>query len=132
MYLAREIIKKRTHYYIRDTYQDGTQLKSRDVFDLGTDPSEYILYPGGNGYYNAFRNCHRDYRPPEKVRINMAEAASLFETPWPALKKMDVKSFMRLYRKQTLKHHPDQGGDQERFIRLTKLYEGMLRKKRNR
>jgi hypothetical protein len=330
MYLARKIIKKQTHYYIRDTYQDGTHLKSRDVFDLGTDPSAYILYPGGNGYYfdevieealekfglhptqddlddifwefldpeiqrvvlgfqrsvqknyppangqnqpchifdkrrihflrfgridqrdmdrlpdklfnvlcgksrdeveqyfliqerilrprelkkyvytifnleqyfehviaaqnpqnlnqekmddyfiqricqlnedddfwsgmpasvglqsylikyaimyfdhefftnsplqaylNAFRNCHRDYRPPEKARINMVEAASLFETPWPALKKMDIRSFRRLYRKLTLKHHPDQGGDQKRFIRLTKLYEGILKKKKTR
>jgi hypothetical protein len=329
MYLARKIIKKQIHYYIRDTYQDGTHLKSRDVFDLGTDPSEYILYPGGNGYYfdevieetlekfglhptqddlddifwefldpeiqrvvlgfqrsfqkdplpgngqnqpchmfdkrrihflrfgridqqdmdrlpdklfqvlygksrdeveqyflvqerilrprelkkyvytifdlkqyfeyviatqrpqdlsqekvddyfiqricqlnddndfwsgmpasvglqsylikyaimyfdhefftnspfqaylNDFRNRHRDYRPPEKVRMNMAEAACLFETSWESLKKMDAKAFMRLYRKQTLKHHPDQGGDQERFIKLTKLYKGILRKKKD-
>ena len=330
MYLARKIIKKQTHYFIRDNYKDGALLKSRDVFDLGTDPSEYILYPGGNGYYfdemieetlekfglhptqddlddifwefldpeiqrvimgfqrkfqkdtqilihpdssfhmfdkrrihylrfgridqqdmdrlpgklfqvlygksrdeieqyflveerilnprelkkyvytifnlkqyfehiiatqrpqdlsqekmdvsfvqkicqlngddvfwsgmpvpgglqpylikyaimyfdheffanspfqayiNDFRNRHRDYRTPEKVRINMAEAARLFETSWEILKNMDVKTFMRLYRKQTLKYHPDQGGDQERFIKLTKLYEGILRKKRTR
>jgi hypothetical protein len=24
---------------------------SRDLFDLGTDPAEYIIYPGGNAFY---------------------------------------------------------------------------------
>ena len=331
MYLARKLINKQTRYYIRESYQDGSCLKSRDVFDLGFDPSAYIVYPGGNGYYydeqveaalekfglyptqdeldhifwgfldpeirrvitgfqrnfhdkntrasknphqayhlfdkrrihylrfgrmdqqgienvpdklfralngksrdeieqyflvqervlaprelkryvytifdlkqvalqvaaarmpldlswekmddcfirricrlnddetfwsgmpvasgrlraylikyavmyfdqeflahspfqaylNDFRNRHRGYRPPEKVRRNMAEAARLFETTWEVLKKMDRKAFMRLYRKQALKYHPDQGGDQETFVRLTRLYEGMLKKKRN-
>ena len=330
MYLARETFNKRTHYYIRESYRDGAYLKSRNVFDLGIDPSQYIVYPGGHGYYydpaieetledfgiipkqdeldhifwefldpeirhvitgfqrnfhdrkpnmseelhhayhhfdkrrihflrfgrmdqrgidqapdklfallngksrdeieqyflveerilapreykkyihtifslsrffehaahgasteklnqekmdayfverlcslnadaafwsgmpivggklqiyliryavmyfdyelplqatlqdtiNAFRNRHRDYRPPRRVRMNMAEAARLFETTWEVLKKMDVKAFMRLYRKQAKKHHPDQGGDQESFVKLTQLYEGILRKKR--
>jgi hypothetical protein len=328
MYLAREKIKNQTHYYIRDTYRDGPHLKSRDVFDLGTDPSEYILYPGGNGYYfdevieetlekiglhpthdeldeifwefldpeirrvitgfqrnhqkdnytateqnqsihsfdkrrvhylkfgrvdqrdldrlpdklfrvlygksrdeieqyflvqerilkprelkayvyaifdlkqyfnhiitarrpqdlsqenmdayfvqkicqlnddkvfwsgmpdsaglqpylkkyaimyfdyevvtdssfqaylNNFRNRHRDYRPPETVRKNKEEAARLFETSWEALKKMDRKTFMKLYRKKALKHHPDKGGDKETFVKLTQLYEGIMRKKK--
>ena len=26
-------------------------MRSRDVFDLGTDPTQYIIYPGGKGYY---------------------------------------------------------------------------------
>ena len=51
MYLARIKINGRTHFFIRDTYQDGPYLKSRDVFELGTDPSKYIIYPGGRGYY---------------------------------------------------------------------------------
>jgi hypothetical protein len=79
---------------------------------------------------HAFRNRHRNYRPPGKVRINMAEAARLFETTWEVLKKMDVKTFMRLYRQQAKKHHPDQGGDQKSFVKLTELYESMLRKKK--
>jgi len=51
MYLARIKINGQTHYFIRNTYQDGPYLKSRDVFELGTDPSKYIIYPGGRGYY---------------------------------------------------------------------------------
>ena len=51
MYLAREKIKGATHYYIRESYQDGATFLSRDLFDLGTDPAEYIIYAGGNAFY---------------------------------------------------------------------------------
>lgn len=328
MYLARRKIKNQIHYYIRDTYQDGPYLKSRDVFDLGTDPSRYIIYSSGHGYYfdeviedtleqfglypdqnelehifwdfldpeikrviigfqrpfsrpkataqdtetpvhlfdkrrihylkfgemdqrslhrlprkmfkvlyeksrdeieqyfwvqerilqpneikayvytifdlqrffiermaaqrpqdlnqakmdqffidevcalNAdeafwagmgisdrlgeylvkyvimyfdygfprvspwqsylydFMNRHRSYLPPKKVRLNMEEAARLFETRWEKLKEMDVDSFSRLYRKMALKHHPDQGGNQETFVKLAKYYQGLIYKKK--
>ena len=39
------------HYIIRETYSDGEYLRSRDLYDLGTDPTKYIVYPGGNGFY---------------------------------------------------------------------------------
>ncbi|MFH1675007.1 MAG: J domain-containing protein [Pseudomonadota bacterium] len=51
MYLARKRIKGRIHYLIRESYQDGKYLRSRDLFDLGVNPSRYIVYPGGNAYY---------------------------------------------------------------------------------
>ena len=76
-----------------------------------------------------FMNRHRTFLPPKKVRLNMKEASRLFETSWDRLKQMDLKSFNRLYRKMALKHHPDQGGSQEKFVKLAKYYEGLLRKK---
>lgn len=51
MYLARKSIKGVTHYYIRESYRDGDTFRSRDLIDLGTDPAEYIVYPGGNAFY---------------------------------------------------------------------------------
>ncbi len=51
MYLARKNIEHRTRYYIRASYAEGACFKSRDLFDLGSDPSQYIIYPGGHGYY---------------------------------------------------------------------------------
>jgi hypothetical protein len=51
MYLARKTIKHKTSYYIRASYADSGCFKSRDLFDLGSDPSRYIVYPGGHGYY---------------------------------------------------------------------------------
>ena len=81
-------------------------------------------------YLHDFMNRHRTYLPPKKVRVNMEEAARLFETSWENLKKMDLKCFNRLYRKMALKHHPDKGGSSEKFVKLTKYYHGLLRKKK--
>ncbi len=51
MYLARQRIGDQTHYSIRHSYEEGGIFKSRQLFDLGTDPEQFIRYPGGNGYY---------------------------------------------------------------------------------
>lgn len=51
MYLARKKSANQTHYYIRASYEDGACFRSRDLFHLGVDPSQYIIYPGGHGYY---------------------------------------------------------------------------------
>lgn len=51
MYLASLRCNDGLHYVIRETYSDNGYLKSRDLYDLGTDPTKYIEYPGGNGFY---------------------------------------------------------------------------------
>ncbi|KJS32065.1 MAG: hypothetical protein VR64_08065 [Desulfatitalea sp. BRH_c12] len=51
MYLARWRKQGRTHYTIRQSFIDRGCMKSRDLFDLGTDPRRHIVYVGGNGYY---------------------------------------------------------------------------------
>ncbi len=51
MYLAQKIINNRRHYFIRQSYRHDNSYLSRDIFDLGTDPSRYIIYPGGNSFY---------------------------------------------------------------------------------
>lgn len=51
MYLARKKIRGKIHYFIRTSYRNGLYLLSRDLFDLGTNPARYIVYPGGNAYY---------------------------------------------------------------------------------
>jgi len=40
---------------------------------------------------------------------------------------MDRRAFNRLYRRLALKHHPDRGGREAAFVRLTRIYE-MLRR----
>ena len=51
MYLARKHNQGTITYAIRESYRDGNILRSRDLFDLGTDPARYIVYPGGNSFY---------------------------------------------------------------------------------
>ncbi|BBO87357.1 J domain-containing protein [Desulfosarcina ovata] len=38
-------------FLIRHSFDDGDCYRSRDLFDLGTDPARFIHYPGGNGFY---------------------------------------------------------------------------------
>ncbi len=51
MYLARHLVKGRPHYFIRQSYQDDENYLSRELFDLGSNPTDYIVYPGGNAFY---------------------------------------------------------------------------------
>jgi len=51
MYLARLSKKGKPRFVIRQSYPDGSGMKSRDLFDLGADPTRYIVYVGGTGYY---------------------------------------------------------------------------------
>ena len=53
MYLARKTIQKKIHYSIRQSYEDGDVFRSRVLFDLGTDPKNYFVYPGGSSFYVA-------------------------------------------------------------------------------
>jgi len=79
--------------------------------------------------FHDFMNRHRRYVPPKKVRMNMEEAGRLFDTDWNKLKQMDARTFTRLYRRQAMKHHPDRGGSERKFIKLTAFYRHLIQKK---
>jgi hypothetical protein len=51
MYLAQKHINGKLTYSIRESYKDTDCLKSRELFDLGADPTRYIVYPGGSSFY---------------------------------------------------------------------------------
>lgn len=76
-----------------------------------------------------FMNRHRIHRQPERVRVSMAESARLFGTSVDALRKMDCRTLTRQYRKLALRHHPDRGGDQEDFVKLSAAYHKLLKRK---
>lgn len=51
MYMAKSIVDGRMHYCLRHSYETELGFFSRDLFDLGEDPSRYLIYPGGNAFY---------------------------------------------------------------------------------
>lgn len=61
MYLAQTNINGMTHYYLRESFRDGGHFLSRDLIDLGTDPAEHIIYPGGNAFYYVIFNINQSF-----------------------------------------------------------------------
>jgi len=51
MYLACKVENRQRRYYIRKSeFKEGVYV-SRDLMDLGTDPSVFLEYPGGRSFY---------------------------------------------------------------------------------
>jgi len=51
VYLAKTPLHSQSRYILRESFQKDGIRRCRDLFDLGADPSAYIIYPGGNAYY---------------------------------------------------------------------------------
>ena len=94
-------------------------------FDYDYAPKSFI-----EEYIRKFINSRRDYRPSFKSRkASLEEAGKQFKTSPEELKKMTRKDLVRLYRKRIQKLHPDKGGDHDKFIKLTQLYQHLLKTK---
>jgi hypothetical protein len=78
-------------------------------------------------FINSFIGGHRRHVPPRaKPSLDDSEARKFFEKSKEELLAMDKKALARLYKHQAMKHHPDHGGDHERFIRLTAVYKAII------
>ena len=83
-------------------------------------------------FVNSFIGRNRRYVPPRfKPTLDDGEARLFFERSKEELLAMDKKSLARLYKQQARKHHPDHGGDHERFIRLTTVYKAVIHHRRS-
>jgi hypothetical protein len=122
------------------------QLSRDDSFWVGSDDESGLrhhlvryavmyfdsCFPSGDPFHDYFRdfmNRHRTHRPPESVRVSLAESARLFGVTVDALKKMDCRTLTRQYRKLALRHHPDKGGDPNTFVQLAAAHEKLLKRK---
>ena len=81
MYLAQKQINGKIHYWIRESYKDGECIKSRDLFDLGTRPDQFIIYPGGNACY-----FHEDIHDQLKEKGVTPDDEALEKIFWPFLR----------------------------------------------
>jgi hypothetical protein len=82
-------------------------------------------------YIRNFMNSRREYRPPDQTgKISLKAASILFGESQETLHKLSRSELARRYRRQALKLHPDQGGDHEKFVKLTEAYHRLLRSKK--
>jgi hypothetical protein len=51
LYIRRTREGRETHYVLKESYWNGSCFVARKILDLGTDPTEHIVYAGGNGFY---------------------------------------------------------------------------------
>jgi hypothetical protein len=94
-------------------------------FDYDYAPKSFI-----EEYIRNFMNSRRDYHPPfTSQKATLEEAGTLFKETPDDLKKMTRKDLVRLYRKRIQKLHPDKGGNHEIFIKLTRVYQCLLKTK---
>jgi hypothetical protein len=80
VYLARQIKDGNTHYYIRESFLDGTHWKSRDLAALGQDPERWIHYPAEAAYY--IDETIEDALSAKGVQPSQEELEEIF---WPFL-----------------------------------------------
>ncbi len=59
MYLAKKWVRGKLLYAIRQSVPVGGRMESREIVDMGPDPSKYIIYPGGNAFYIDPDFCNR-------------------------------------------------------------------------
>lgn len=82
-------------------------------------------------YIRSFMNSRREHRPPPPPSsVSPEESAGLFAIPGEQLQKMTHRELTRHYRKMAHEHHPDKGGDKEKFVRLTEAYRRLLHGKK--
>ncbi len=95
-------------------------------FDYDFGPSSFM-----DDYIRQFIDSHRQFRFPEKKSaVSLDEASAIFGVTAEKLKKMSKREFTHLYRIKAHEYHPDKGGEQENFVKLTQAYKDLLKGKK--
>ncbi|MBU4288156.1 MAG: J domain-containing protein [Proteobacteria bacterium] len=81
-------------------------------------------------YIKNFIDSKRFYAPhSNKSSVTLDEAITIFGIKKDKLKKMSRRGLTALYRHMAKKHHPDKGGEHDKFIKLTEAYQELLKNK---
>jgi len=81
LYLAQKRIGGKLYYFLRESYFADGLWRSRDLIALGTNPSRYIIYPGGNSFYIDEKIIER--LATKGVKTDQWELEEIF---WPFIK----------------------------------------------
>ena len=98
MYIAFKKNKGQAQFVLRESCTIDNRLTFRDLFDLGSDPSLFIKYPGGNSFYfdekmeNAISESCVDYDPDK-----------LEEIFWPWI-RLDIRRAVDTFRNRSYKN----------------------------
>ena len=79
-------------------------------------------------FIRQFMHNHRKFQFPQK-KVDMDQASEIFHEPPEILRSLSKKELTKLYRQKAKELHPDIGGEHEEFVRLTAVYEQLLKRK---
>ena len=97
MYIARIKNKGRLIYILRESCTIEDQLTHRDLFDMGSDPTAFIKYAGGNAFYF-----------DEILEESITEAGAVYDADdledlfWPWIKP-DIRRAVETFRNRSAK-----------------------------
>jgi hypothetical protein len=95
-------------------------------FDYDYGPATFL-----EDYLRQFINSHREYRPPYRnTAAGLKEASTILGESRATLRKMSSQELTRLYRRKAQELHPDKGGEQDKFVRLTEAYRNLVKSKK--
>lgn len=75
-----------------------------------------------------FRYRRRFFAQPARPSVSRARAREIFGLSRERLNQMDKKNLTRRFRQLARKHHPDKGGDHDRFVEINEAYQALLAK----
>jgi len=108
MYIAFKKENRKSGYVLRESCTIDDQLTYRDLLDLGTEPSRFIKYTGGNAFYfdeaieDALCEIGLDYDPDEME--------DLF---WPWIRP-DIKRAIETFKNRSSKNNHKQLTDSQK------------------
>ncbi len=78
-----------------------------------------------------FRFRSRFFGHPPKPSVSPSKARKVFHLSKEEFRAMDKKALTRRFRKLAREHHPDKGGDHDKFVEINEAYQTLLEKVRD-
>ena len=113
MYMAYKKEKRQRHYYIRQSVLKDGVYESRELMDLGTDPSNYLVYPGGRSFY--IHDQVEEHLDELDITWDYEELEDIF---WPFLRP-DIRKSLDGFRQREKRNikRPEFSEEEDWYIR---------------